>query len=333
MDPPVRLGPLHGHRVGCTEAEAQARVLTERPGDERRRRRNQEFREAQEAKLAEFPLLSKNRVRKVAIDFLMTLFVPYATVIARKNTILHERSKLLENRKELLEELRAATDPGEVERLCKVIEALDEDVQGTEVYMAFRERAKTAEEHARFVLAAEYADCWVELKDSAGNFVGSLMTFFWCCAGGAGNRCHTLTASKRWLQRFLDPLATKQRWYCPTLWCGAKYRAGRGMILEVSDATGKPMHARCEVHPDALDLKAAFLEMEINPETPEELFAKIPEVSPFLGEGSVWRKATASEVTPGHSTEGVFKLLADEAWVNSLPHWPWAQVFNFFTQK
>ena len=55
--------------------------------------------------------------------------------------------------------------------------------------------------------------------------------YYICRAGHANWPCRTVTLSKWWKKKHEDPLATKQKWYCPK--CQAGYKTKWGVIIEM----------------------------------------------------------------------------------------------------
>ena len=49
---------------------------------------------------------------------------------------------------------------------------------------------------------------------------------------GDEHMCRTVTRSAFWKKKHDDPLATKQKWYCPH--CEAGYRTKFGLIVELT---------------------------------------------------------------------------------------------------
>ena len=57
--------------------------------------------------------------------------------------------------------------------------------------------------------AADYHDQWFRSNVAAFN------VYYICRAGHADWPCRTVTLSSWWKKKHADPLATKQKWYCP----------------------------------------------------------------------------------------------------------------------
>ena len=79
----------------------------------------------------------------------------------------------------------------------------------------FREKANkwnafnTKEDPVGMCKAADYHDQWFRSKVAAFN------VYYICRAGNALWPCRTVTLSNWWKKKHADPLATKQKWYCP----------------------------------------------------------------------------------------------------------------------
>jgi hypothetical protein len=128
-----------------------------------------------------------------------------------------------------------------------------------------------------------------------------------------------LWTSKSWLTKFEDPNAPRQRWRCGT--CGANYKAGWGVLVQVRLA-GSPgiYYMKAEVpDPDALDARALMFEKK-NPQlkTAAQIYAAVPTVAPTLTE----------MVLPVCPEKGGFKLASHSAF-EALPDWSWDQIWTF----
>lgn len=222
----------------------------------------------------------------------------------------------------LLCELRCSALLAEIDRL-------DDKLFDAEGYIAFKARsAGDAELQKKFLRAAEYCDEMTAVRDKAGKVLGGVCVWF-VCMSNYDQGCVTLTGSKRWLQKFPDALARKQKWACP--YCHANYKASWGMIMEFTLLDGSRYYARSEVDDRMMDLKAMALEERFNPSSPEELYDAIPEVFPYTGQGSLWRPATSQEVW-GQDPTGVFRCTVPgpKAYMESMPWWKWEHVMCFF---
>ena len=72
--------------------------------------------------------------------------------------------------------------------------------------------------------------------------------------------CTTVVISSRWNRRHEDPLADKQRWYCPV--CSARYKTTNGVLLQMTQ--GGQDHWIRATFPDewAKKTKAAVVQAE-----------------------------------------------------------------------
>ena len=75
-----------------------------------------------------------------------------------------------------------------------------------------------------------------------------------------------------------------------------------------------------------------YLEEELDPTSPEDLYKRIPEALPFV-DGTFIRQAHKSELYyPQGDTYGVFRILDAPAF-NNMSMFPWAQMFSLFTME
>ena len=150
---------------------------------------------------------------------------------------------------------------------------------------------------ADMAYAADYTDEWYRLPGNRGSF----RTFYLCGRKWGQERCHTLTVSSLWSRLHQDPIATKQRWYCPV--CMAKYKTSNGVMVELM-CNGETSYVKAPFPPDDIkDLKAMAVEKQhagIN--TVEELLQAIPEAHPV---GAEWLTPTCFEGTYSYQ-EAVF---------------------------
>ena len=84
-----------------------------------------------------------------------------------------------------------------------------------------------ASEQWKMVMAADYADEWYNIPGSQVH----LRTYYICNRLWGYERCHTATLSASWKRRHDDPVATKQRWYCPV--CESRYTPNNGVLAEM----------------------------------------------------------------------------------------------------
>ncbi len=106
------------------------------------------------------------------------------------------------------------------------------------------------ERAAAMAYAADYTDEWYRLPGNSGSF----RTFYLCGRKWGEERCHTLTVSSLWNRLHQDPIATKQRWYCPV--CQAKYKTTNVVMVELM-CNGETSYVKAPFPPDDIaDLKA-----------------------------------------------------------------------------
>ena len=78
----------------------------------------------------------------------------------------------------------------------------------------------THEDQIGMCRAAGYHDQWFK------SLVAAFNVYYICRSGGAGWPCRTVTLSNWWKKKHADPLATKQKWYCPHCEAGYTKRSG-----------------------------------------------------------------------------------------------------------
>ena len=99
------------------------------------------------------------------------------------------------------------------------------------------------------------------------------------------------------------------------------------MLIEIF-REWKPIYMRAPVRPfDIIDLVGLKFEAEVNPETPEELFAGIPESEMKVND--VVRKAVSTDLWRQETgdLEGVYKV--DEVFYLEVPTWSWLYILTF----
>ena len=190
------------------------------------------------------------------------------------------------------------------------LDVLEKNLKAAQAPMSFL----TASPEQRELLrrAADYTDEWWQEADSC------FRAYYVCMAGrgadwhtGKPTYCGTLTVSSHWTRMFEDPLADKQRWYCPE--CTAKYKASFGYLLELV-CGGETLYVRA-LHHDKIcvqDFKAQMVERAHGRGVSmgKALLELIPEVHPV---GSPWMMKTA--------LEGTYRF--DQSVFEKLPLWDW----------
>jgi len=153
------------------------------------------------------------------------------------------------------------------------------------------------ERAAAMAYAADYTDEWYRLPGNSGNF----RTFYLCGRKWGEERCHTLTVSSLWNRLHQDPVASKQRWYCPV--CQAKYKVTNGVMVELM-CNGETSYVKAPYPPENIaDLKAMAVEKQHAGITSvEALLQAIPEAHPV---GADWLTPTCFEGTYSYQ-EAVF---------------------------
>jgi hypothetical protein len=159
--------------------------------------------------------------------------------------------------------------------------------------------------------AADYSDEWFKSGGDNGTYFA---TRFLC----RSNKCDTLTSGKDWDMLHVDPLADKQRWYCPA--CGTRYKTTFGVVCELKLAnTPKPVFCYASF-PEQSWIDAKFSAVEESfankgIQTAQELFDAIPKLMPLKGSQAL------RETFPG-----AFKFVGVE--IEDLPVLDWFQLFN-----
>jgi hypothetical protein len=329
-----------GARDGLTEEQAQAKIVSGRPGFSRKMYAAAEFAEAKKKKLESCPMLSGRKLYQVVARDIMDVLAPLAAYMVRKAQVFARRAELSEEYNELLKALDDPAKAREHKDILAKLEELYDQIDQLGNPLAFKDRATQqagGDEHDarmlqwKYMLAAQYCDLWSEIK-SGGKTVGALMCFYVCLAGGS-NPCGTLMSSKAWDRLHADALSLKQRWYCRC--CGGRYMTRYGCLVQLVHPSGRTHYARSEVPLEEEDSKAMFLEDTIDPSSPEDLFSRIPDAVPV--EGDMLRKAAAGDFWGNRDRHadldnGVYKMLQVEQF-KALPLWPWKHIFAQMMQE
>jgi len=282
-------------------------------------------------------------VRNIARSALKTILQPLAKYFIRKLKVISMRHVLMERHEELMKAFEDCDHSGDLQKsnqLMVEIEELLEQIDDTEKPLAFRERSKqecgpgaeaeTIDAHQwRYFIASTFCDLWAELRDKRGNVIGVFCSFYVCMRLiNETERCGTVIISKIWDRLKEDPLATGQRYYCNC--CNAKYRHASGSLLQIQVPGSDPAFCRATNPPrDNEDVKAMYLEDELDPTSPADLYNRIPEAIPHA-EGTFLRQAELKEMYSSKmSTYGVFKIIDVPAF-EQMPLFPWEQMFTMF---
>ena len=143
--------------------------------------------------------------------------------------------------------------------------------------------------------------------------------------------CATVICSKTWDRLKEAPGAVKQRYYCCC--CCQRYKTKHGTMVQVTSQEGTS-YSRATVPPtDNEDVRALFLEEELDPDSPEDLFARLPHCTPV--QGDMLRQALPSEIGNGTGdTTGVYRILpAALPGFLATPMFQWEQMFTMFTAQ
>jgi hypothetical protein len=271
-----------------------------------KRRRGEAFAKAREVAKQDFNMLDGKykEVRKITISFLTQLMQPLAEFILEKQAAMERLIEDNEEIKLLQERLRSCSDGAEAVALVKRIKELKEQSR----FIAFANHGTAMQK--RFLTAQSFSDEWTNV---AGH---------WYL--GDQSECATLVLSKRWVRAHSDPLASKQKYYCPC--CLAKYVASAGTLIEIgrynSEGVLESTYGVGDVPEwDITDVAARQSEKQLKPASPEALFNLVREAHPQTN--SLVRPATQKELY--HETDdvyGVYKI-TDLAAVDRLQRWDW----------
>ena len=217
-----------------------------------------------------------------------------------------------------------------------------QEIYDTERPLAFRERcegdlpqATLREQEQRqweYFIATTFCDLWSQIFDKNGVVIGAFMSFYVCLAnrGSTSVKCGTVICSKLWDRLKDDPLASGQRYYCNC--CFARYRQQSGTLIQIQAPGCSPSFCRATIPPrDCEDVKAMWLEEELDPENPQVLYDRLPCAEPHA-DGTFLRVALPHEIViPTKTPGGIFKILDVDAFLK-MPVFPWQQMFNMFTE-
>ena len=165
----------------------------------------------------------------------------------------------------------------------------EDETRGDELRTAQREATQarirsiegmTEAEQWQLDFAADYTDEWYMVGH--GESLKAFRSFYVCDAKVGTEHCGTMTLSSQWTRRHEDPLAQKQRWYCPA--CGARYKTTSGVLVELVHG-GATHHVRADFPPESIqEVKWASVQRSHDhATTPETLLAAIPDAAPASG--------------------------------------------------
>ena len=132
--------------------------------------------------------------------------------------------------RDMSEAWKASKEWCEVTEQIRRGEMRDDEVLEAEA--KFREKANkwrafnTTDDQTGMIKAADYHDTWFRTEVAAFN------VYYICRAGHEEWPCRTVKLSNWWNTKHADPLATKQKWYCPACQAGYKTKWG-GVIVEM----------------------------------------------------------------------------------------------------
>ena len=238
---------------------------------------------------------SRRQTRLLTIQFMDELFQPLGKYILRKKAAMEKVAQNVQAHKKLVVELMSAKSMLEEARIIDAMEALEVD----DGYIAY---VGHADQHA-MIMASSYSDSWVLIRNSKGEVIGALDSWYLCLAKTGDwakmkieehqeevwrrQECLKLHPSKEWRTKFSDPLAKGQKYYCS---CWARYNATWGQIVEVRRVNSKGelerMYFRADCPSwDAEDVRASYYEDELpDAKTPAQLYAAMRRVEPTVTE-------------------------------------------------
>ena len=272
---------------------------------------------------SEWTLVQQNTISKTAarkkrreaikknITSIKPLFAPIAVLLKLKRDDMVAGVKAAGNFQDWLESGGAASFSAPEEDADKAA-ALDEGMDHKmNVWRAFADKPDQDAWHR----AADYSDSFFRAEKSEFN-VYYVCLRKWDAAGT--DRCNTATNSFVWDRLHDDPLASKQRWYCPV--CGKRYTTTYGVIVELIDRTATPavaMYAKADFPPqDIQDLKALCVQQKLREaKSPKELLDSLP-----------WMKIADQTNIFTKEKDGVFRFGNDTR--ESLPQLEWYQLYN-----
>ena len=120
-------------------------------------------------------------------------------------------------------------------------------------------KSVTPEVQECFQRTSDYADMFVELKNSAGVPVAAMAAYY-LCRSTHGTDTPCIILGKTWTRKYAeDPLAKHQCWYCNI--CKSRYHTSFGMLIEIFNEE-KISYLRAPVKPsdivDLVGLKSGF---------------------------------------------------------------------------
>jgi hypothetical protein len=253
------------------------------------------------------------------------IFGPIADIIALKRK---DEGEALRAAAHYMEWCRSTEGQGhsELERGAKMRELLGTSMNK---FRAFETVAETPEDKHLMHNAADYTDRWFQTDHIR-----------FCCYYICGTKwdkgtkwekhCGMCIRTDCWKQRFEDPLAAQQRWYCKN--CNTRYAVKFGMLLEICtkelNGVWVARYARADYPKKEIqDIKAMAVERAVAMKgdtysSAAELLRLLPKAEP-LAEGLFTRRVDIGEGVyqavgftwgdlPGFEWNGIFSLLDDE---------------------
>ena len=116
----------------------------------------------------------------------------------------------------------------------------------------------------------------------------------------------------------------EKEWYCVD--CGCRYLAKYGMLAEIHYKGVSTFILAEVINQDVDDVRAMNQEDELSPDSPKDLYEKLPVVLP-VDPKDVLRQATKAEVKKeGVDHTKIMKLLHPDK-LREIPKWDWDAIF------
>ena len=176
-----------------------------------------------------------------------------------------------------------------------------------------------------FASMSDYCDEFINL--GAGFTLRSWYICGACHATSDGSPCLHFAMAKAWPRKHEDPLAAKQAWTCPLYRCWKRYSTSYGMISELTVGNESFWFRTLCKDWDTLDLQACMLEQELDPRSPEELYASLPSIQPQRFEELF--SVTKKRLRDGVDGSMVFEITDKTSWL-AMPELSWQTIFAKF---
>ncbi|CAK0853194.1 unnamed protein product [Prorocentrum cordatum] len=302
----------------CTEQEAKARILGASATPAWARGRNAKFKAAFQNRREEFPGRSRDGARTLVRNDLVEVLEPLAEFAARKLIQLKARQQGIEEYDKLLVEHRAVKEKDRELTIIEELENWDQVLEKPNAPLAFQGK-EGAEQTFN---AAQCSDEWVNAD------FGALGAWHVCLQGWGGQcpPCGAVMPSKQWRRKFEGIGSSKQERHC--VCCQTRFRTGHGMLVEVR-TVGVSTFMLAEVsNQDVEDVRAMYLDKNLNPKNHNDLWQKIPDFTP-IDPRDILRPVEMHElaITEGFDMGAVSKF-ANAQRLKAVLKWDWDQIFS-----